>query len=316
MCGINGIFGVQPGDNGRKVIEVMNNTLAHRGPDADGCFVQDEVALGHRRLSVIDLDASSNQPLTDSSGRYTMVFNGEIYNYRELKKSLDGYDFVSSGDSEVLLAGLAIRGNRFLESCNGMFAFALWDSQKKELTLGRDRLGIKPLYYARNRTQLLFSSEIRPILKSGLIPVKLNTAQLGDYLRYQTIHAPNTIVDGIYSLPAGHIMTVSDNEDELKSFWSPTAHSDFAEMDYQSAKSLVRLNLEKAVKRRLVSDVPLGAFLSGGIDSSALVALASQELSGPLKTFTISFGESEYSETPYANMVAKKFATDHQQIDL
>ncbi|MCA1763896.1 MAG: asparagine synthase (glutamine-hydrolyzing) [Flavobacteriales bacterium] len=318
MCGINGIFGVQPGDDGRKTARTMNDALAHRGPDAEGYFVDNEIVLAHRRLSVIDLDDTSNQPITDTSGRYTLVFNGEIYNYRELRKSLGDYRFKSNGDSEVLLAGLATKGEHFLKDCNGMFAFALWDKEKRELKLGRDRMGIKPLYYARNRTQLVFSSEIRPVLKSGLIPVKLNTAALGDYLRYQTVHAPNTIIDGVYGLPAGNIMTVSDNEDELKTYWSPTTdfESGLAQLDYNSAKELVRMKLEKAVRRRLVSDVPFGAFLSGGIDSSALVALASQELSAPLKTFTVSFGDSAFSETPYANMVAEKYATDHTQIDL
>ena len=318
MCGICGIHGIADENSAKSQLSKMVSSMAHRGPDAEGVFLDNTVALGHARLSIIDLSDSANQPMSDPSGRYTLVFNGEIYNYRSLHRSLSDYPFQSNSDSEVLLAGLARWGKKFLNECNGMFAFALWDRDKQELTLARDRLGIKPLYYARTGLKTVFASEIRTILSSGLISPELNAESLGDYLRYQTVHGSNTILSGVYMVPPGTVLTITDNEYQSETYWSPEQQIEpsVESLSYGNIKGLVQEKLNLAVKRRLVSDVPMGAFLSGGIDSSAIVAFASQHVSGPLKTFNINFQEGEFSEAKYARLIAEKYETDHTQIDL
>jgi asparagine synthase (glutamine-hydrolysing) len=296
----------------------MNKALEHRGPDAEGVFSSAGICLGHTRLSIIDLSQAANQPMSDPSGRYTLVFNGEIYNYKELRKSLNGYAFVSESDTEVLLAGLIHSGTAFLKACNGMFAFAFWDAQKEELLLARDRLGIKPLYYARVGGKFVFSSEIRAILSSGLVPKRMNEAVLGEYLRYQTVHGSNTMVEGVFSLPAGTFMSVNQDEEYVEAYWNLVNNAELlpSNLTYQDAKQLIKTRFEKAVLRRLVSDVPFGAFLSGGIDSSAIVAVASQNVSTPLRTFTVVFDDDQYSEAQFARLVAEKYHTDHREIKL
>lgn len=318
MCGICGIHGIDDENTSREELQNMVNALHHRGPDARGTYIDTTLALGHTRLSIIDLSGSANQPMSDPSGRYTLVFNGEIYNYRSLRKRLEAYPFQSNSDSEVLLAGLVKWGKQVLNECNGMFAFAFWDKEKQELILARDRLGIKPLYYARKGLKTVFASEIRAILKSGLIGSQLNKDALGDYLRYQTVHGTNTILEGIYMVPPGTILTISDNEYRSETFWTPESQiqDSIDQLSYDNVKGLVQEKLNAAVKRRLISDVPMGAFLSGGIDSSSIVALASQHVSGALKTFNINFQEGEFSESRYAKMVAEMYGTDHTQIDL
>jgi len=317
MCGINGIYGSLQADVAVGKIAEMNKALAHRGPDAEGSFQKPMIALGHRRLSIIDLSATANQPMTDPTGRYTLVFNGEIYNFRELKQSMSHYDFKSNGDTEVLLAGLISQGAKFLNKCNGMFAFAFWDADKEELLLARDRMGIKPLYYARTNEHIVFSSEMRSLLKSEMVNGELNYDVLGDYLRYQTVNGSNTILKGIFMLQAGSVMKVADNEVEITTYWNPASHFDteISRLSYSETKEVIREKLNAAVKRRLIADVPMGAFLSGGIDSSALVALASSEVD-KLRTFTISFEDAAFSEAKYAKIVAEKYQTNHTEINL
>lgn len=314
MCGINGILSL----NGERsdysgVADLMNNALAHRGPDDAGIHAEAGIALGHRRLSIIDLSAAGHQPMQSANGRYVLVFNGEIYNFRELREQLD-YPYRSHTDTEVLLAAWQAWGAACIDRLIGMYAFAVWDKHERVLHLVRDRLGIKPVYYYSDGKHLLFSSELRAILASNLVPRKLDHASLVDYLRYQTVHQPDTIVSGIRMLaPASHLV-VSGNCTEVKSYWSPVSPGSGV-MDKQTARSAVYDALLKSVERRLVADVPFGAFLSGGIDSSAIVALMSQ-LSSKVSTFSIAFAEEEFSEAPYARMVARKFATDHHEIQL
>ncbi len=318
MCGINGVFGLKSENDALERIRKMNAALSHRGPDAAGVFAQNQIAFGHQRLSVIDVSEVSNQPMFDESGRYTLVFNGEIYNYKELKKSLRDYPYKTQGDTEVLLAGLIRWGVDFVKMCNGMFAFAFWDKQNEELILARDRMGIKPLYYARTDKEFIFSSEIRAILKSGLTSGNLNTEAIGDYLRYQTVHGSDTMVQGIYKLPQGSWMRVTADEVKVETYWNAATSIEkgVASMSYQDVTANIRQKFEDSVARRMISDVPIGAFLSGGIDSTALVAVASKVSSKALKTFTVSFDDSEFSEAKYAKQVAEKYNTDHHEIIL
>lgn len=318
MCGINGIYGLKSEDEAVDKIRKMNNALVHRGPNAEGVYFGNQIALGHLRLSVIDVSEASNQPMTDASGRYTLIFNGELYNYKELKKSLGDYDYKTQGDTEVFLAGLIKWGANFLKMCNGMFSIALWDNHKEELFLARDRMGIKPLYYARTESQFVFSSEIRAIIKSGLTSGGLNTDALGDYLRYQTVHGINTMVQGVYKLPQGSWMRISDDDMKMETYWNASTATEpgISRMAYDDVTALVRQKYEASVARRMISDVPIGAFLSGGIDSTALVAAASKVSTSKLKTFTVSFDNSEFSEAKYAQLVADKYDTEHHEIAL
>lgn len=314
MCGINGILaldGERPelGD----AVDRMNTALAHRGPDDAGIFSEDGVALGHRRLSIIDLSDAGHQPMQSADGRYVLVFNGEVYNFRELRTQLD-YPFRSNSDTEVLLAAWQTWGAGCIDRLIGMYGFAVWDRRERVLHLVRDRLGIKPVYYYSDGTRLLFSSELRAILASGMVPRRLDRASLVDYLRYQTVHQPDTIVSGIRMLPPATHLVAGAGRMDLQRYWSPVSIPG-RRPDRQAARVAVHDALLKAVERRLVADVPFGAFLSGGIDSSAIVALMSQ-LSDRVSTFSITFDEEEFSEARYARMIAEKYGTDHHEIRL
>lgn len=317
MCGINGIFGLENIADVNAVIGGMNDALAHRGPDASGIFKSGNIVLGHRRLSIIDLSESANQPLTSPDGKYTVVYNGELYNYRELKNKLD-YPFSTNSDSEVVLAAYSVWGEQCVNAFNGMFAFAVWNNQTNELFVARDRLGIKPLYYARVGSTFVFSSEIRALLASGLVKRKLDYNALEDYLRYQTVHAPHTLVQGVKMLLPGHWLSISDEEQESQCFWhlAENASKELADTDYITIKNRIREELTKSVERRTVADVPIGAFLSGGIDSSVVVGLLAEQSEKPINTFSVTFDEGEYSEAKYAQLIASKFKTNHHEIRL
>lgn len=319
MCGIAGIVGLRGMAAPEVVVKRMTDALAHRGPDAEGVWRDgDHVALGHRRLSIIDLNPASDQPFHSSDGRYTIVYNGELYNYRELKAELTDTLFRTASDTEVMLAAYAKWGPACLERSKGMFAFALWDRERKELFVARDRLGIKPLYLYKGEGRLLFASEMRALLATGLVPRRLDREALGDYLRYQTVHAPATIVREVRMLMPGHWLRVGEGRMEEQCWWDPVARADrtATEMAPDRVRSAVRERLRNAVERRLVSDVPFGAFLSGGIDSSAVVGLMAEVTDGPVHTFSVGFEEEAFSEEKYARLVARKFHTDHTQIHL
>jgi len=316
MCGICGIHGLEQLNQPLLYVRRMNDRLQHRGPDAAGEFVNDEVALGHRRLSIIDLTDSANQPMQSQNGDLVLVFNGELYNYRELKSQLSDYPYTTNSDTEVVLAAYQKWGIDAIQRFNGMFAMALWDNRKKELYLVRDRLGIKPLYVARSGQSVVFASEVRALLHSGLVNKQLNTAAVVDFLRYQTVHAPDTLVANIQMLLPGHYMQISDTEVKTFPYWSLTGNVRTHSLTLAETQTEVARLLEEAVKRRLVADVPFGAFLSGGIDSGLIVALMARNSSTAVKTFSVTFNEDEYSEAPYARMIAEKFSTDHTEIRL
>lgn len=316
MCGIAGIlhFNRQPVD--REEILCVTNAMQHRGPDAASCLAENEIALGHRRLSIIDLSEAANQPFTDNSERYVMVYNGELYNFMDVKPLLPGYQYRTSGDTEVLIAAFAKWGPDCIRHFKGMFAFAIWDRQEKELTLMRDRLGVKPLYYYIDNERLIFASEIRAILSTGRVKKKVNRAALQELFSYQSIGHPFSAIENIHQLQAGTWMRVKNGKAETTVYWDVTAGTE-SNIDLNDTAAIgkhIRQLLTKSVERRLVSDVPVGAFLSGGIDSSAVVGLMAETSTATPNTFTIGFTEREFDESPYAAVIAKKFNTHHTNL--
>lgn len=316
MCGIAGISGLQEINDPVAVVKKMVERMNHRGPDSSGVKSLDDVVLGHARLSIIDLGNQSDQPFTSFDGRYTLVFNGEIYNYLEIKKALD-YPFKTNSDTEVLLAAYMKWGADCCRMLNGMFAFAIQDNTTGELFIARDRLGIKPLYFYNSNTNFVFASEIRSLLECPIVPRKLDHDALVDYLRYQTVQAPRTILSDIQMLPPGNFIRISTDDIEIGSYWNLVGNRNTSaeRMSIEEIRSEVKSRLLTSVERRLVADVPFGAFLSGGIDSSALVGLMSQK-TDQVKTFSVTFQEEEFSEARYARMIAEKFGTDHTEIKL
>jgi len=290
----------------------MISVIGHRGPDGEGRFVNGYVGLGHRRLSIIDLDGGS-QPMMNEDGSLRIVFNGEIYNFVELRDELrrHGHDFKTHSDTEVILHGYEEWGRGCVERFNGMFAFALWDSKKRELFLARDHLGIKPLYYVDLGHRILFASEVKSLLQDRDCPRDVDIEALAELFTYRYVPSPKTLFKGINKLPPGHWMTISAHGLKISRFWSwvPQLREDYEEAalieEYQSL-------LEDAVRLQLRSDVPLGLFLSSGIDSGALLAIMSKHSSGPVQAFTIGFeGGEKTSEVEDANVLARMYGADH-----
>jgi asparagine synthase (glutamine-hydrolysing) len=293
----------------------MTDAMAHRGPDADGFWLEKNVALGHRRLSIIDLSSAANQPFTDSSGRFVMVFNGEMYNYREVRPLVAGYPFITQSDTEVLIAAYIKWGPECLKHFRGMFAFVIWDRVEQTVFMARDRMGVKPLYFFKNNDLLLFASEIRAILAANLVRKEVNRSALIDYFNYQSFSYPDSLIGDIRQLEAGTWMMIRKGKPEKKRYWDvsrTTAGFDFG--DGAGIQKKIRELLLQSVQRRLVSDVPVGAFLSGGIDSSAVVGLMAEAGDSKPNTFNVSFEDREFDESYYAGLVAKKFNTNHTRI--
>ncbi len=315
MCGIAGILNFSAAPASKELVRQMTDAMSHRGPDADGLWAEGPMALGHRRLSIIDLSSAANQPFADNTGRYLMVFNGEIYNYREVKATIPDYDFRTTSDSEVLIAAFAKWGPDCLRHFRGMFAFAIWDRLEKELFLARDPMGVKPLYLFMDESRLLFASEIRAVLATELVKRRLAPSALVDYFSYQSFSSPTSPVEGIIQLQAGSWMKVRDGKVGQNTYWDATRSAvDFDFADTQYVRTKIRDLTFRSVERRLVSDVPVGAFLSGGIDSSAVVGLMAEAGSARPNTFNVAFEEREYDESYYAELVAKKFNTRHTRL--
>jgi asparagine synthase (glutamine-hydrolysing) len=314
MCGICGFNWRDP-----DLVEKMTGVMVHRGPDQGGAHSEDGISLGHRRLSIIDLSEQGRQPMTNENGRLQLVFNGEIYNYSELRERLTsrGHHFRSKSDSEVILHGYEEYGYDVLSHLRGMFAFAIWDSGARRLFLARDRIGIKPLYYWFAAGKFVFASEIKSILTVPGVPREVNHQALFDYLGFEFVPAPETCFRGIHKLPAGHYALLEDGELRLENYWDlrfSSPGSDAASFD-ESVERL-RALLEESVSSHLMSDVPLGVFLSGGLDSSAIVAMMRKHISGTLKTFSIGYSDRSYSELDFAKTVADQFETEHHVIML
>lgn len=327
MCGITGIVSQALIKEKRQgIVQGMNDRLAHRGPDSDGIWSGDSVCLGHRRLSIIDLSCESNQPFFSNDKRYVIVYNGELYNYKDLKLELQRaafgtaeqpYFFKTNSDTEVILAAFIRWGSKCLQFFNGMYAFAIYDTQKKKLFIARDRIGVKPLYYYYGDEGFIFASEIRPLIHSGIRSFELNKEVLAEYFMYQTVLAPNTMVKGIKMLMPGDYIEIEEGKVSICEYYSVNKISRESEnLTYQQVCSKVNELLSLSVQQRLVADVPFGAFLSGGIDSSAVVGLMSKVSSEQIQTFNVSFDESEFSESRYAQIIAKKYNTKHHEIKL
>lgn len=316
MCGIAGILYFDKSHKSElSLVRRMTDAMSHRGPDADGFYVQDQVSLGHLRLSIIDLSDCSNQPFVDHTGRYQLIFNGEIYNFGEIKEQLPDYPFRTTGDTEVIIAAYALWGAECLSLLKGMFAFAIWDTVKKELFLARDRMGVKPLYYYKDENCFLFASEIRGILATNIVPRKLNFNALRDFFYFQSIGDPHAIIDGVFQLEAGAYSYVRQGEQEIVKYWDITkSRVDFDFSDLKMVHSHTRGLLRSSIEQRLISDVPLGAFLSGGIDSSAVVGLMAEVSTARPNTFTVGFNEKEFDESSYADLIAKRFNSSHTRV--
>jgi asparagine synthase (glutamine-hydrolysing) len=345
MCGICGAVDFSGAANAAEVVRLMTPTMQHRGPDDEGYLDREPLSLGMRRLSIIDVEGG-HQPIFNEDGTIGVVLNGEIYNFQELQQQLKdrGHNFRTRSDSEVIAHAYEEWGADCVERFQGMFALAIWDGRENgekgesqevkagRLFLARDRLGIKPLYYTANSKQqtansrFLFASEVRTLLASGVVPRKLSRAAVESYLLFGSVSEPLTLIEGIVSLPPGHRMTIefgsTPGSANVQRYWS-IAHepqsngnaTETGETDIKRAATRVRTLLEQSVRKHLIADVPVGVFLSSGIDSTALAALASREVSG-VHTFTVAFPESEFSEAAIARRTAQSFGTTHREVML
>ncbi len=317
MCGICGIAFKEGNVNDEKVlVGRMNDVLTHRGPDGDGIHAGNHVILGHRRLSIIDLGGGA-QPMYNDDRSLVITFNGEIYNYVEIKADLEkkGHTFATDSDTEVILHLYADKGINCVDDLNGMFAFAIWDEKNNTLFAARDRLGEKPLYYHHDRKsgRLVFASELKAVLLDNRINRKLSATALDDYLAYGYVPLDRCIVDGVQKLPPGHRLVWQDGCVRTDAYWD-TSFPERTISNEQEWVDELSHRIAESVRIRLRSDVPLGVFLSGGIDSSAVVAVASEVSGRRVKTFSVGFQEADFDEMQYARMVVDKYNTDHQEI--
>ncbi|MFB6347652.1 MAG: asparagine synthase (glutamine-hydrolyzing) [bacterium] len=316
MCGL---VAYQAGEVSRQSLKQSMRTLTHRGPDEEGIFTDQthQVGLGHRRLSIIDVE-SGQQPM--SKNEITVIYNGEIYNYRELKAELNsrGYTFSTKSDTEVLLQAYREWDKKCLEKFRGMFSFVLWDRNKNRLFMARDRMGQKPLFYANTEKGFFVGSEIQSLLEFDQISPTLNRRAIPTYLRLKYIPSPQSGFKQINKVQPGHYMMVQDNEIiENKRYWNLLdAYRTRRDLSFNEAINGVRTHLRESTKLRMRSDVPFGAFLSGGIDSSITVALMAELSDQPVKTFSVGFDYEEFNELPYARMVAQRYSTDHRDFEV
>jgi asparagine synthase (glutamine-hydrolysing) len=313
MCGITGILHFQQLSDPQSRVKNMTDALAHRGPDAEGFYHDPCISMGHRRLSIIDLSDAANQPFHDPNGRYVLIFNGEIYNYRELRQKLSNYPYHTSSDTEVLMAAFTQWGISCVDHLKGMFAFAVWDKTAESLWLVRDRMGVKPIYYFQENGLLAFSSEKRALLTSGIISKKINHKAIADYLSFQSSGYPDTMIEGIQKLKAGTWLKADRHSTETENYWRISHVKPNHGISRDEATQHLFTLMNNSVSSRMMTDVPLGAFLSGGIDSSSVVALMQLQGGSKINTFNLSFTEKEYDESAYADIIAKRFGTTHQK---
>lgn len=321
MCGICGVISLDSEGVDREIIHKMCNAMVHRGPDDEGIYLSDRytsstnirVGLGHRRLSIIDLN-TGHQPIHNEDRTVWVIANGEIYNFPRLRRRLieSGHNFYTNTDIEVIVHAYEDYGETFVKYINGMFALGLWDERQKKLLLARDRIGKKPLLYAQCRDKFIFASEFKAILEYPLLKPEVNPEAIHFYLRYFYVPAPMSAFKGIHKLLPGHILVFQDGKMRIQRYWS-LDFSDSIDIAEEEAIERIYEYLSEAVKSRLISDVPLGAFLSGGIDSSTVVALMCRLSRKKVKTFSIGFSEQAYNELDYAREVAEYYNTEHRE---
>ena len=315
MCGITGRVNFRSGSPvSSDLIKGMCDLLAHRGPDGEGVYTDRWIGLGHRRLAIIDLSPAAAQPMASADGIVWITFNGEIYNFQELRRELSqkGHTFRTQSDTEVILAAYREFGVECLGRFRGMFAFAIWDARERMLFLARDRLGKKPLHYWLDDAGIAFASEPKAFLADPGFQPRVNLEAIWHYLTYQYVPHPWSAFQGVQKLPPAHFLLVRDGEVSLHRYWK-LRYGTKRHLSEEDACAELLGRLRDAVRLRLISDVPLGAFLSGGIDSSVVVALMAQLTDAPVKTFSIGFEEEEYNELSYARLVAQRYGTDHHE---
>jgi len=314
MCGICGVHFLDGTAADRGRLKEANDLLAHRGPDDEGFHLDGPVGLAMRRLAIIDLN-TGHQPISYDDGSLTIVFNGEIYNFQSLREDLlkSGHRFQTKSDTEVILALYKDLGAGCVEKLRGMFAFAIWDKRRKRLFIARDRIGKKPLFYTRQPGLFAFGSELRCLFVWGGVPKDIDEEALDQYLSLQYIPSPRTIYRDVKKLPPGCTLTLEDGRVTVERYWDLPVGAKPATADLEEAKRLIVDKLTESVKLRMISDVPLGAFLSGGVDSSIIVALMAEQSARPVKTFSIGFEEQEFSELRYAKEVAQRYGCDHTE---
>jgi asparagine synthase (glutamine-hydrolysing) len=318
MCGISGIFNFEKTAINRVALESMTNILAHRGPDGQGIWINGNIGFGHRRLAIIDLSEEANQPMHSADGKFTITFNGEIYNYKELRTLLSNEGIVlrTNSDTETIIYLYQIFGQNCLTYLRGMFAFSIWDESKRELFVARDRIGIKPLYYLHKNNRFVFASELKSIVASGYSEKKLDTNAFLSYLRFLTYQQPDSVFEDIKKLEPGHYILVNENGEVVKiHYWDVNNTISSKEIIENESNYIQKLDhiLSESVRYHMIADVPVAAFLSGGVDSSSIVALMRKNFSElEIKTFSIVFpGLLKYDEGMYATRVGKLFNTNH-----
>lgn len=323
MCGIAGIYNLSGESVSRHELNQMSQEQAHRGPDGAGLYVSENIGLAHRRLAILDLSHAGDQPMTSKDGEWTLVFNGCIYNYQELREELraKGHQFVSSSDTEVIVEGLSGHGIDFIERLNGMFAIAAWNQREKALYLSRDRFGVKPLYYYFNGKTLLFGSEVKSFMKHSSFSVKMDTDALNEYFTFQNMFRYKTLFEGVVLLPQANTVRIDSNSRGVKhrSWWDYDFSRVDESMSFEDAVNESERLLKRAVSRQMVSDVPVGSYLSGGMDSGSITAIASKHVPR-LATFTCGFDMSEvtgqeanYDERRDAELMANHYRTEHYE---
>lgn len=311
MCGISGFIG----DFNKSLLHKMNKVMAHRGPDDSGVYHKENVGLAHRRLSIIDL-SGGRQPISNRDNTIWIVFNGEIYNFQELRsRYLSSYQFKSRSDTEVILHLYEEFGEKCLDLLRGMFAFAIWDEKKRKLFIARDRFGIKPLYYAQSSRGFIFASELKALLETDSLARKVDKEALNLYMTFRYVPGSRTMIDAIKKLEPGHYLIYQDGKISITQYWDLIFQKDENQTEQDYSQGLTDI-LREAIDLRMISEVPLGAYLSGGLDSSFMVGLMSQLMSKPVKTFTAGFAGGWHDESPHAAIVAEEFATDHRLLKI
>ena len=315
MCGICGVFHMASGEPvSRAILEQMTEQIEHRGPDDGGIYLEQQVGLGFRRLSIIDLDGS-RQPMTNETGDVWLVFNGEIWNYKNLRADLiaQGHQFHTQGDTETIIHAYEEYGVECIARLHGMFGLAIWDSRQQRLLLARDRAGKKPLYYTQVGSDILFASEIKALLLDSRVKRQADPQALADFLSVRYVPGPATLFAGIYKVQPGHWLLCEHGTVRSECYWD-FAFAETENLPEQEYIKGIRRHISRAVEERMMADVPLGSFLSGGVDSSIITGTMSQLMRQPVKTFAVGFDVPGFSELPYARLVAQHFGTDHHEL--